>query len=88
MAAGSDKMVQEGRFLDSGKVTAAVVTGDHPFDVVGFHSMLRSLAEVDAYVQHLQDFVVDWGKVRAKYDVVLFYNFHQETPPDRGPGRG
>jgi hypothetical protein len=88
MTAGSDEMIQQNPFPDSGKVTAAVVTGDHPFDVVGFHNMLRGLAEVDAYVQHLQDFVVDWGKARTKYDVVLFYNFHQETPPDKGTGRG
>jgi hypothetical protein len=92
MAVGlADRLAQvntKGRFAGTGEVATAVVTGDHPFDVVSFHHMFRSLPDVDAYVQHLQDYVSDWGKVRTQYDVVLFYNFQQETPPESGPGRG
>jgi type 1 glutamine amidotransferase len=42
--------------------------------------LFRALPGVDAYIQSLDDFVVDAGDARDWYDVVLFYNFHQETP--------
>ena len=87
MATRSNEMVQENPFPDTGKVTTAVVTGSHAFDVVSFHNMFRSLPEVDVYIQHLEDFVSDQAKARTKYDVVLFYNFHQDTPPADGQGR-
>lgn len=76
-----DEMIQQEAFPDSGKVTMAVVTGEHPFNVTGFHIMFRSLPEVDYYPQHLEDYVVDMAKVRTRYDVVLFFNFHLDTPP-------
>ncbi len=63
----------------------AVVTGRHPFDVVGFTALFRSFSDVDVYVQHLEDFATDPGNARDTYDVVVFYNFHQELPPDDGP---
>jgi len=61
-------------------VLAAVVTGNHPYDVLGFQRMLRALAGIDAYVQHIEDFVADAGNVRVLYDAVLFYHFAQTTP--------
>ena len=61
-------------------VLAAVVTGNHPYDVVGFQRMLRALHGVDAYIQHIDDFIADAGNVRVLYDVVLFYHFVQVTP--------
>jgi type 1 glutamine amidotransferase len=64
------------------KIKTAVVTGRHPFDVPAFHTLFRSLPGIDFYPQHLEDFVTDAGKVRDWYDVVVFYNFHQETPGD------
>lgn len=79
MATGWDEMIKQEPFPDTGKVTTAVVTGEHPFNVTGFHNMFRSLPEVDYYSQQLEYFVVD--KVRTRYDVVLFFNFHQDTPP-------
>lgn len=63
-----------------GRVTAAVVTGRHPFDVPGFLTVFRAMPDIDFYPQHMEDFVSDAGGVRDEYDVVLFYNFHQETP--------
>jgi hypothetical protein len=86
MATRPDQMIQQDPFPDTGKVTTAVITGSHPFDVVGFHNMFHSLPEVECYIQHLEDFVFDWAKVRTKYDVVLFYNYHQDTPPADGQG--
>jgi len=72
-------------FPSSDKITTAVVTGRHPFDVPAFYAMMRSLKGVDFYVQHMEDFASDAGQVRTDYDVVLFYNFHIETPTDEGP---
>jgi hypothetical protein len=84
----SDERVQLSPFPDPEKVTVAVVTGSHSFDVVGFHNLLRSLDGIDAYVQHLEDFVADRGNARANYDAVLLYNFQRETPPEEGQARG
>jgi uncharacterized protein len=61
-------------------IKTAVVTGRHPFDVPALHAMFRSLPGVDFYLQHLEDFVTDVGNARSRYDVVVFYNFHQDTP--------
>lgn len=61
-------------------VFTAVVTGGHPFDVPSFHRLFRDLPEVDAYPQDLDNFIHDWGAVRGKYDVVVFYNMHMDTP--------
>jgi uncharacterized protein len=51
----------------------AVVTGGHPYDVLNFNRLFRTLADVDAYIQHMEDFVTTPEDVRDQYDVVLFY---------------
>lgn len=61
-------------------IRVAVVTGHHPFDVPEFHGMFRRLNGVDAYIQHLEDFVSASPETRAGYDCILFYNMHMETP--------
>jgi hypothetical protein len=81
MATALDEMIEQEPFPDTDKVTTAVVTGEHPFNVPGFHNLFRSLPGVDPYPQHMDQFIADWGKVRTRYDVVLFFNFHQATPP-------
>jgi hypothetical protein len=81
MATGFDEMIKQEPFPDPGKTTVAVVTGEHPFNVPGFHNMFRSMSEIDYYPQQLHHFVVDMGRVRTQYDVVLLYNFHQDIPP-------
>lgn len=62
----------------------AVITGGHNFDVPGFHQLFRSLAGVDAYIQHLDDFACASESARDNYDVVLFYLMFRETPVDEG----
>ena len=62
------------------KIKTAVITGKHPFDVPAFHTAFRSMPEIDFFPQHMEDFVADIGERRAEYDVLLFFNFHQETP--------
>ena len=57
-----------------------MITGKHPFDVPAFHTAFRSMPEIDFFPQHMEDFVADVGERRAEYDVLLFFNFHQETP--------
>jgi uncharacterized protein len=64
------------------QIITAVITGQHAFDVPAFTRLFRVLPNVNAFIQTLDDFVADAGKVRDWYDVVLFYNFHQETPDD------
>jgi len=51
----------------------AVVTGGHPYDVLNFNKLFRTLPGVDAYLQHMEDFVTTPEDVRDQYDVVLFY---------------
>jgi len=70
----------ESSFSTTDKITTAVITGQHPFDVPGFHALLRSMPEIDFYPQHLEDLVADAGHVRGEYDVLVFYNFHQANP--------
>ncbi|HHX44495.1 MAG TPA: ThuA domain-containing protein [Chloroflexi bacterium] len=69
-------------------VLAAVVTGNHPYDVVSFQRMLRALEGIDPFVQHIDDLVADAGHVRVLYDVVAFYHFEQETPGTTDDARG
>lgn len=68
---------------DDSTVTAAVITGEHRFDVPGFQAAFRSMADVDVYPQDLDNFVADLGGVRDAYDVLVFYNFHRPAPDER-----
>ena len=61
-------------------VAVAVVTGKHAFDIPGFQQMFSSMSNMEFYLQDLENFVADVGKYNDKYDVILFYNFHQQTP--------
>ena len=72
-------------------ITVAVITGGHSFDIPNFHVLIRGLSGVDCYIQHLEDFVSDAGKVRDTYDVLLFYMMPQPYPPaenEKGWERG
>jgi len=62
----------------------AVVTGGHAFDVINFHKLFRTLAGVDAYIQHMDDFIATPDNVRDEYDVVVFYHMLMQGPPE-GP---
>lgn len=67
------------------KIKTAVITGRHPYDVPAFQNMFRSLENVEAYPQHLEEFVSDTSQSQMQfYDVFLFYNFHRDTPSDDG----
>ncbi len=65
---------------ETDSASVAVVTGSHAYDVPGFHALFRSLAGADCYIQHMEDFVSDAGKVKQEYDVVLFYNMPGGAP--------
>jgi trehalose utilization protein len=67
-------------FHDANKIKTAFITGRHPFDIPGLYSVFKSIPEIDFYPQHLEDFISDTGKAYSQYDVIVFYNFHQETP--------
>ena len=66
------------------RIATAVITGHHSFDVPGFYGLFRSTPGVDFYMQSLDDWAADEGQVRGKYEVLVFYNFHQETPTGEG----
>ncbi len=66
--------------MPSTSLRVAVVTGHHPFDVVGFHQALRALPETDCYAQDLTDFASAPPEVRRGYDAVVFYNMHTALP--------
>ncbi len=68
---------------DDNTITAAVITGEHMFDVPGFHAAFRSMSDVDYYAQSLENFVADLGGARDEYDVLVFYNFHRPAPDAR-----
>jgi hypothetical protein len=65
-------------------VKVAVVTGGHSYEVVEFHQLFRSLEDIDAYIQHMDDFCSSPEAVRDGYDVVLFYTMLTEGPGDEG----
>lgn len=81
MPSVSEEIVKRDPFPDTGRISTAVVTGEHPFNVPGFHNLFRSLPDVDYYPQHMDQFIADWGNVRTRYDVVVFFNWHLDTPP-------
>ena len=66
-------------------IQVAVVTGRHPFDVVGLAELFRRLDGIDAYIQHMEDFAADVAQHREKFDVVLYYNMHGEAPSGEVP---
>lgn len=67
-------------------IMAAVITGEHNFNVPAFHALWHSLPAIDCYVQDLDNFVRDDGKIRSQYDVLIFYNYHLDTPPGNEGG--
>ena len=54
----------------------AVIEGFHPFAVPQWHELFRALHGVDYYPQVIENWAIDWGKVRTAYDVLLFYNMN------------
>jgi len=69
------------------RLRLAVVTGGHPFDVLGFHALLRQVcgADIDAYPQHLEELATSPASTLRQYDAALFYFFPQAAPSDDGP---
>lgn len=72
---------------DKDKISLAVIEGMHPFDVRGWHKMLRSLEGVCYDPQTMDNWAYDFAGGRFDYDVLLFYNMHmtvQQSPyPER-----
>jgi uncharacterized protein len=70
-------------------IKSAVITGGHHFDVMAFHQLFRDLPGVDAYPQHMADFIISPLDSRANYDVLVFYTHLKDelTPIGSAPGR-
>lgn len=62
----------------------AIITGAHEYDVVNFHRMFRELHGLDCYVQSLEDFATDPDGGWKRYDAVVFFNYHRQTPGSVG----
>ncbi len=58
------------------RIKVAVVFQGHPFDVPGFRDLFKRMPDVDFYMQDLENWAIDEGKVWSEYDVHLFYNMH------------
>jgi type 1 glutamine amidotransferase len=66
------------------QIKTAVVTGGHAFDVLHFHQFFRDLSQVDAYIQHLEEWSASSEQIRDSYDAVLFYFMPTEGPAAGG----
>lgn len=66
----------------------AVITGGHHLNVVAFHHLFRQMDGVDAYVQHMADFLTSSPSARAEYDVLVFYTHLKRELVDMGPPPG
>ncbi|HEX3054059.1 MAG TPA: ThuA domain-containing protein [Aggregatilineaceae bacterium] len=62
----------------------AVITGGHHYHVPAFHRLFRELPGIDAYIQHLADFVASPPEVRQGYDGVVFYTHLRRELEDLG----
>ena len=60
-----------------GKISVAVITGGHNYDVPGFRDMFERMPGIDYFLQELDNWAIDDGGVWDRYDVHLFYNMHQ-----------
>ncbi len=65
-------------------VRIAVVTGGHCYNVPPFHDLFRSLEDILADVQHLDDYCSSSTEVRRSYDAIVFYIMMTATPSDEG----
>jgi hypothetical protein len=74
-------------FADNDKITVAVITGGHAFDVRGFHAVFRDMPQVDSYIQHQDNWVADVAQAREDYDVLLFYNMPRGAPEAESKNR-
>ena len=61
-------------------IRTAVVTGGHPFDVLGFNQLFKKLNGVEIYIQHMDDFSSSTPDEIDQYDVILFYTMLLELP--------
>lgn len=67
-------------------IQLAIVTGQHPFEVQEFQRMLNSFDGIESFPQNMEFFVNSERETRQSYDVILFYNFHRQTPGITGKG--
>ncbi len=65
-------------------LTVAVIEGFHPFNVVGFRDLFRSMNGMDVYHQTIENWAIDAAEMRRKYDVLVFYNMNQKFEPECG----
>lgn len=63
------------------KLKAAIITENHPIDVLEFHKLVNELEDFDCYVQSLDLFVAD-EKNQDTYDVVVYYNLSRPALAD------
>ena len=70
--------------MTNSDIKTAVVTGNHEYDVLNFQRLFRELPDIDGYVQSLEDFATDPLGGWKRYDAVIFFNYHQDTPGSVG----
>jgi len=69
-------------FDTSPKPKIAIITGGHPFDVPAFRDLFLGMTRIEAYIQHMEDWVADAPRIRSRYDAVVFYHMYRDAPDD------
>ncbi len=69
-------------FDTSPKPKVAVITGGHPFDVPAFRDLFLGMDRIEAYIQHMEDWVADAAQIRSRYDALVFYHMYRDAPDD------
>jgi type 1 glutamine amidotransferase len=65
------------------KISLAILTGGHAFDVPNFHHLFRRMEGINAYIQTVEDFAGSPQATRDAYHVVLFYHMLPESPAQK-----
>lgn len=52
------------------KIKTAVITGQHAFDVPGFHGLFGSISEIDFYLQDLEPITLWLTHLRTSQPVI------------------
>ena len=64
-------------------IMTAVITGNHPFEVIEFTNLFRHMPGIDPYPQYLENWADDLSHVRDRYQAIVFYNMHMEPPNEK-----
>jgi len=68
------------------RIRVAALVENHPYDVVGYQTMLESFGDCHTYLQPIDLFIQDTDN-RDRYDTVLWFNMNWNEPAEGSPLR-